>query len=248
MRQQQVTTIPKICKTGYKLNIAVSPEACERCDPNLIKDVTTIKLVVLLQLEVMERSLVHHVIQQLRVYSLNGSAVECTSCLATYGFKGTSGELCGIEECQMCSVPRGGRGLVCLTCSNKFYLNSDDSGQCPKFCKECSYNQKYECTECYDRYAKASDGTCVPCPSNCETCTANADKTTRCTKCISKSFSLKTDGTCVPCSEAAFANCATCGPTPSGGKAKCDMQEYLQHVSLLSILLVFRLELQAASA
>ncbi|CAD5111535.1 DgyrCDS838 [Dimorphilus gyrociliatus] len=51
----------------------------------------------------------------------------------------------------------------------------------------------------------------------------NADKTTRCTKCISKSFSLKTNGTCVSCSEAPFANCATCGPTPSGGKAKSDM-------------------------
>ncbi|CAD5126731.1 DgyrCDS14787 [Dimorphilus gyrociliatus] len=156
------------------------------------------------------------------VCSLNGASVECTSCLAKYDLKGALCDLCGIGDCQTCSVPSGGSDLVCLTCSNKFYLNSDDCGHCPKFCKECSYNQKYECTKCYDKYAKALDGTCVPCPSNCETCTANADKTTRCTKCISKSFSLKTDGTCIPCSEAAFANCSTCGPTPLGGKAKCD--------------------------
>ncbi|CAD5111530.1 DgyrCDS833 [Dimorphilus gyrociliatus] len=155
--------------------------------------------------------------------SLNGASVECTSCLATYGLKGTSCELCGIGECQTCSASSGGSSLVCMSCSSKFYLSNEDCGQCPKFCKECSYNQKYECTKCYDRYAKASDGTCVPCPSNCEICTANADKTTRCTKCISNSYSLKTDGTCSLCSEAAFANCATCGPTPSGGKSKCDM-------------------------
>ncbi|CAD5111533.1 DgyrCDS836 [Dimorphilus gyrociliatus] len=293
------TLIPKICKTGYKLNTAISPVACEKCDPNCKScetngkdkcdsgqcnsgyffdssdqkcynnkagclastrsngkitcsscntatsvlsngecktcptgcsgcsfDAQTSKFTCsscIAKYYKTSDNLCLPCPTGCSACSLNGASVECTSCLATYGLKGTACELCGIGECQTCSVPSGGSGLVCLTCSNKFYLNSDDCGQCPKFCKECSYNQKYECTKCYDRYAKASDGTCVPCPSNCETCTANADKTTRCTKCISKSFSLKTDGTCVPCSEAVFANCATCGPTPSGGKAKCDM-------------------------
>ncbi|CAD5126277.1 DgyrCDS14434 [Dimorphilus gyrociliatus] len=291
------TLIPKICRTGYKLNSAISPATCEKCDPNCkscetngkdkcdsgqcnsgyfldssnqkcyknkvgcLTSVRSNEKIICSSCNTATSILLNGECKTCptgcsgcsfdaatnkftcsscigkyyktsdnlcspcptgcSVCSLNGASVECTSCLATYGLKGSLCQLCGIGECQTCSVPSSESGLVCLTCSNKFYLNSNDCGHCPKFCKECSYNQKYKCTKCYNRYAKASDGTCVPCPSNCETCTANADKTTRCTKCISNTYSLKHDGTCLLCSDAAFANCATCGPTPSSGKAKC---------------------------
>ncbi|CAD5111534.1 DgyrCDS837 [Dimorphilus gyrociliatus] len=155
------------------------------------------------------------------VCSLNGANVECSNCLATYGLKGTSCELCGIGQCQTCSVQSGGSGLICLTCSNKFYLNSDDCGKCPNFCMECSHNGTYQCSKCYAGYGIAPDGSCVRCPLNCEMCKVNQDKTTVCINCSSNAFSLKADGTCVKCSEAAFTNCATCGATPSGGKANC---------------------------
>lgn len=122
------------------------------------------------------------------------SATECTACLASFGLKDKLCAACGVGECQTCKVPPGKTALECETCSSEFYLNTDDCGECPKFCKECTYNNMYKCTKCNDRYAKLSDGTCSPCPANCETCTANSDKTIRCTKCSSDAFSLQSDG------------------------------------------------------
>jgi len=286
--------IPKICKSGYKLDTSATPNVCEKCDPNCKKCETNGKdkcdsgqcnsgyfydstdqkcyqdksgcatssrssgKTVCQSCDTSKSVLANgdckacgtgctgcsfdSATSKVACSSCAGgyfkkdsactacptgcsactSSTECTACLATYGLKDKLCVACGVGECQTCEVPSGKSALECKTCSSKFYLNTDDCGECPKNCKECSYNNKYECTKCNDRYARASDGTCVACPSNCETCSANADKTTRCTKCISNGFSLQTDGTCKTCSEAAFANCATCGPTPAGGKAKCD--------------------------
>lgn len=149
------------------------------------------------------------------------SSEECTACLPAYGLKNKLCVPCNVAGCQTCEIPSGGTALECKTCASQFYLNSENCGKCPKNCQECSYNNKYECTKCDNKYAKAPDGTCVACPSNCKVCSSNADKTTKCTQCISDLFSLQTDGTCKLCSEAAFNNCARCGSTPAGGKANC---------------------------
>lgn len=149
------------------------------------------------------------------------SDTECTSCSDGYIKKDKLCVTCGVSECKTCEFLPGGTTLECKTCTSTFYLNNDDCGECPQFCKECEYNEKYVCKKCIDKYAKASDGSCVKCPPNCDTCTVNSDKSTKCTKCSSNGLSLQKDGTCRTCTNAAFVNCATCGPELSAGKAVC---------------------------
>lgn len=147
-------------------------------------------------------------------------ANECSSCNTAYGLKGGKCEPCGIAQCTECEVQSGQTDLTCKTCAQKFLLNGDNCGLCPKFCQVCSFEKKYQCQLCNDKYARATDGECIPCPSNCEKC-VTLDKSVRCTKCISNNFSLQTDGTCMSCDEAAFPNCATCETSLPGVKAKC---------------------------
>lgn len=146
----------------------------------------------------------------------------CTSCLPNYGLKNKLCSPC-VSKCELCETSANNihNNLECKKCSSNFYLNIDDCGECPKFCKECSYTNKYKCLNCINHYARTADGSCVPCPSNCKTCTVNFDNTATCTECLSKKFAIQSDGTCKICSKATFANCELCENTKSENKANC---------------------------
>ncbi|CAD5126721.1 DgyrCDS14781 [Dimorphilus gyrociliatus] len=153
--------------------------------------------------------------------SLSDGTVTCTKCLPKYGLKGSICSKCGYKECQSCEMISGSTTLVCSTCSNSYYLNDVECGQCPKFCQECSYNEEYKCSQCYDKYVLANDGKCLPCPSNCQTCIVDSTNTVKCTKCLSNEFSLQPTGICLSCSAATFPKCVTCSETPTNGQAIC---------------------------
>lgn len=149
------------------------------------------------------------------------NSAECSSCIDGYNLVEKKCKSCGLSNCKSCSANSDGNTFTCSSCINAFYLNTDECGKCPENCQECSFNQKYECSKCIDKFTRTSTGTCVSCPAHCATCAASSDNTIKCTKCISDSYSLQSDGSCQTCTSAAFANCATCGPTPTGGKASC---------------------------
>ncbi|CAD5111529.1 DgyrCDS832 [Dimorphilus gyrociliatus] len=146
--------------------------------------------------------------------------VACEDCLQGYSLQGESCTQCGISECDKCKFDSGNLAS-CEKCSSKFYLNTDDCGSCPEFCAECTFNQKYTCTKCYDKYAKSLDGKCIKCSSNCAICTAKPDKSTKCIKCISSEFSLGLDGVCRPCNKAIFKNCSICESENGKDRPKC---------------------------
>lgn len=154
--------------------------------------------------------------------SLNNDVLACSVCAPGFGLKGDTCDPCNVESCKKCSFPEASGLSSCDECDKAHFLNADDCGSCPKFCRECIYNGKYTCSKCQEKYAKAIDGTCIACQESCESCVARADKTTKCSKCISNKFTLGRDGVCRTCSENIFRNCSTCEDEKlTGGKAKC---------------------------
>lgn len=131
---------------------------------------------------------------------------------------------CNVDQCQTCEQftdTTGNTIMRCKTCSEKYTLNSDSCGICPRNCKKCRYDKKYICEECYDKFAVSSNGQCIQCPENCAECSASSNQITKCTKCISNEYQLQSDGQCKRCEAVVFPNCKTCSKE-SNGKEKCD--------------------------
>lgn len=149
------------------------------------------------------------------------SETECTSCEPSYGMNGTICYNCNIDQCKYCEIPHGKTVFECKTCLPKRHLNADDCSTCPEFCKECSFERDFECKKCFNRYTKAFNGTCIPCPDNCENCKENSEGELKCDKCVSSSYHLQIDGTCKPCSDVTFQYCATCLRNQKEIKAEC---------------------------
>ncbi|CAD5121130.1 DgyrCDS9669 [Dimorphilus gyrociliatus] len=150
---------------------------------------------------------------------LDGVELKCTSCQTSFGLKGGLCESCDTSECESCLFDDN--SMICEKCADKFYVNSNNCGKCPLYCSECSYNKRYECSKCYDGYAKTSDGQCIVCPSNCKKCIANSQRNSICTECNSNRYSLQSDGICRLCSDVTFGNCETCTSESSAKNAKC---------------------------
>ncbi|CAD5126539.1 DgyrCDS14640 [Dimorphilus gyrociliatus] len=231
--------IPQICKIGFRLNKSTNLAFCERCDPNCKK--CNVNGIAKCDDEQCNLGYFYDPISKecfqnkprcekserlcptgCNSCSLVGESVQCTSCLPSYGLSQGSCKQCNVDKCQTCEIPSGKSSMVCTQCSEQHYLNADSCGKCPHLCKECSHNGNYQCKTCLKGYGKASDGTCIHCPSNCEICAVNSNRIGICIKCASNEFSLQTDGTCMPCSSAVFANCATCSSTTLNRKAVCN--------------------------
>ncbi|CAD5111540.1 DgyrCDS843 [Dimorphilus gyrociliatus] len=150
---------------------------------------------------------------------ISGGNVKCSSCLNEYALNGQFCTKCVESNCNNCEMD--GNSPVCKECFSKFYLNNEQCGECPKFCSECSYDNKYVCNKCIKKYARDSNGICVACPSSCEECSVDANDVAKCSKCDSNAFSLQQNGTCISCKEATFSTCATCGPAINGSKVEC---------------------------
>lgn len=152
-----------------------------------------------------------------------GDSVECLTCNPKYGLKDKTCQSCGAEYCQTCEPSTDGKSLICKVCLENFYVNSNKCGNCPVFCKECSYtNNKYLCNKCLDKYALTSDKTsCVRCPSNCKLCQQSSNGITTCLECESDAYFLDSDGLCKSCDQVTIPNCKTCQKSDENGKAEC---------------------------
>lgn len=153
------------------------------------------------------------------------SSTKCSSCLNTYGLTDGLCLSCNTEHCQTCEASTDSSGnsvLNCKTCSEKYTLNTDQCGLCPKNCKECNFNKKFECKTCKDGYVKTSDGSCKKCPENCEMCIISSNNSVKCTKCISNSYFLQNDGLCKRCEELLFPNCQICSSSKLDNKLTCE--------------------------
>ncbi|CAD5126312.1 DgyrCDS14465 [Dimorphilus gyrociliatus] len=230
--------IPETCKIGFRLNLSTHPPLCERCDPNckicIVNGATkcddqqcnsgyfydSIDQKCYREKARCEKS-IRICPSGCSACSLVDDKVQCTACIPSYGLREGLCEKCNSDKCQNCKIPPGESSMVCSSCLEKYYLNADDCGKCPSYCKECTHNGNYQCKTCMKRYGRSPDGTCIPCPPNCQTCIANSNHISKCTKCISNEFSLQSDGKCIPCSSATFTNCATCTSESFNRKAVC---------------------------
>ncbi|CAD5114104.1 DgyrCDS3250 [Dimorphilus gyrociliatus] len=153
---------------------------------------------------------------------LEEERVRCTSCLSRYGLKNGLCESCGVRECQSCQEIETGAELECTSCASNHFLSTNICSKCPENCEICILvNKNLVCSKCYKNFARDTDGTCVPCSTNCNFCTVLTDKTTRCQSCISNKYSLQSNGRCKLCSDVTFENCETCSDADQDDKTKC---------------------------
>lgn len=91
------------------------------------------------------------------------SATTCTFCKA--GFYANTGVCYGCNaNCSTCSVA----ATTCTGCVDGYFVNSGSVCQvCATGCKACTVSA---CSSCFDGYYLSATS-CVPCLSNCSTCT-----------------------------------------------------------------------------
>jgi len=141
-------------------------------------------------------------------------------------YRTDSGTCAGCNNgCAKCALDDTG-SLVCFTCNTRFVLNNDNQcSECENCKGTCTYNAvdggRAECSECNDNYALyAADGTCVPCPSDCQKCTTTDGSTVTCmTGGCSNGFAQIESTICVACP----AGAATCGVNAiAADQSDCD--------------------------
>ena len=152
-------------------------------------------------------------------YSLeNGNCIPCTSpcktcqdgqpakCLSCYSNAFLNGEACSTctasSNCLTCSSSNLAQ---CTSCPYGYSLNSDNVCVlgCPDNCLSCT--SASVCNICIEGYSVNSNGTCLPCLSNCRQCSGTQQSV--CLSC-GKGFFLNTEGTCSVCTEF----CSSCDP------------------------------------
>ena len=108
-------------------------------------------------------------------------------------------------------------------CADGFYLYQTGRGsmcmKCPWICRRCT--DFGVCTSCVDGYLQNSEPACSKCDAKCEKCTRNADRSSKCDKCLPGLF--PSGATCIVCPSTQWFNYATglCQSCTISGCSKC---------------------------
>ncbi|ESU40691.1 Variant-specific surface protein, partial [Giardia duodenalis] len=148
---------------------------------------------------------------------------QCSRLGNYYGAAGNKCKECTVANCAECKTDGS-----CRTCSNGFYLDTNECKACDSSCKSCSGATKADCTACPSGKALTygNDGTKGTCgegcttgtgAGNCKTCGLTVEGTAYCSECATDS-EYPQNGVCAPKTTRATATCSDA--SISGGVCK----------------------------
>ncbi|KAL4481705.1 hypothetical protein ABPG74_007794 [Tetrahymena malaccensis] len=156
---------------------------------------------------------------------------QCVKCQNNYG-----------NQCDLCKSPYTVKeeNFTCVECAkiSGYYTSSDGKSckKCHSSCLECSQGSNQNCTKCRDKMYLSLSNECLPCPTNCSSCSEAG----KCDKC-ENNFYFDQSKNCVSCNgdhvfirdtffcENCDSSCMRCKGKQPTDCTKCNDKKYFQN-------------------